>query len=297
MKGPGEKQYRGGKALKMVIYIFVGLAAASVIFILISKASFSSMVSRSVSGLAADAGADGPAGKFTYSLEGLPGPVQRYFRHVLPEGQEYIRFVRLKQKAEIKTSEGGKWMPLEAEQYFTVEKPGFVWHAMVRPAPLLWIEGRDMYYHGRGSMFIKLLSAVGLVDARGSELDQGALLRYLSEMPWFPTSLLSGAGNIKWEPMDDEKARATIKDGDLTVSAVFYFNGAGEITRMETMDRYNSEEKKKMKYTTHYSNYQIMGGVKIPTEGVVEWNYPDRDFQYFRLQGITDLQYNLVKEY
>lgn len=269
--------------MKMVLYILAGIVAAMVVLVLAGKALFGSMVSRSVSQLLKDAGASGPVKIFTYNeLEGLPEPVQRYFRHVLPQGQEYIRQVSLKQKGEIRTGEGQKWLPLEAGQHFTVHRPGFVWHAMVKPFPLLWLEGRDMYCQGRGSMLIKLLSAVKVVDATGREMDQGAFVRYLAEMPWFPTSLLPSEGLVKWEHVDGDSARAIMKDGDLTIAAVFYFNSSGEITRMETMDRYNDSEKKKMKYTTRYSNYQDINGMKIPVEGIGEWNYPDRDYQYFR---------------
>ena len=74
-----------------------------------------------------------------------------------------------------------------------------------------------MYFQGRGSMLIKLLSAVKVVDATGHEMDQGSLVRYLAEMPWFPTSLLPSGGLVKWEPVDGDSARAIMKDGDLTI--------------------------------------------------------------------------------
>lgn len=282
--------------MKAAIYILIGLVAAAVLFVLISGALFSRMVSRSVSGLVEDAKAGEPGKKFSYNdLEGLPDPVQRYFRNVLPEGQDYARFVRLKQKAEMKTAEGQKWMPVEADQYFTVEKPGFVWHAKVKPSPVVWIEARDMYRHGKGSMFIKLLSAITLANSTGREMDEASLLRYLAEAPWLPTALLPANGKIKWEPIDTDKARATINEGGLSVSAVFYFNGQGEITGLESF-RYNSNEKKKVRYTTHYTDYQKVNGVKIPMAGVAEWNFEDRDFPYFKGR-ITEIQYDRLAEY
>ncbi|MFZ5651989.1 MAG: DUF6544 family protein [Bacillota bacterium] len=283
--------------MKILFNILAGLLAAAVLFVVISGIFFNRMVSRSVSGLLADVNAGEPCRKFSYAdLEGLPEPVQVYFRNVLQEGQYYTRFVRLKQKAEMKTAEGHKWAPVEAEQYFNVDKPGFVWHAKVKPAAVLWFEARDMYYHGKGSMFVKLFSAITLVNSTGREMDEAALLRYLSETPWFPTALLPTAGKIKWYPVDADKAGVTFEDGGLSVSAVFYFNDQGEITRMEAMDRYNSSEKKKMKYTTRYSDYQKVSGVKIPMRGTAEWNFEDRDFPCIKVR-ITDIQYDCLAKY
>ena len=46
------------------------------------------------------------------------------------------------------------------------------------------------------------------VDAKGKEIDQGALLRYLGEIVWVPSAALSDY--ITWEEMDSTTARATM---------------------------------------------------------------------------------------
>ena len=63
---------------------------------------------------------------FSYKqLDSLPEPVQRYFKHVLKEGQTYISYVRLTHDGQFKIAE--KWVNIRGEQYFTTEKPGFIW--------------------------------------------------------------------------------------------------------------------------------------------------------------------------
>ena len=52
--------------------------------------------------------------------------------------------------------------------------------------PLMAVVGRDKYVNGRGEMLIKILGLLPVVDARGPEMDQGTMLRYLAEMTWFP---------------------------------------------------------------------------------------------------------------
>jgi len=46
----------------------------------------------------------------------------------------------------------------------------------------------------------------------------------------------------------------------------------------------------------YYRNYQEIEGMKIPTEGEVEWNLSDKDLQYAKLK-ITDIQYNITSKY
>lgn len=55
-------------------------------------------------------------------------------------------------------------------------------------APGLWIDARDKVFAGEGRMTVKLASTITIADASGPELDQGALVRLLGEMVWFPTS-------------------------------------------------------------------------------------------------------------
>ena len=59
-------------------------------------------------------------------------------------------------------------------------------------------------------MQIKLGALVDLINARGETLDQGALMRYLSEMVWFPAAFLGP--NVSFEPIDDHAARVTLTD-------------------------------------------------------------------------------------
>jgi len=228
-------------------------------------------------------------------LEGLPEPVQRYFKYALKDGQEYIRFVRLKQVGEFRMKENQSWMPIKAEQYFTTEVPAFLWRVKLMMAPFIWIEGRDMYYQGKGNMLIKILSTITVADATGREMDISSLIRFLSETPWFPTALLP-SDYIEWKEIDSNSARAVIKDNGYTASGIFTFNEKGEIIKFVTNDRYMESDGKyfKEQWTGYYRNYQEIEGMKIPIEGEVEWNLSDRDLQYAKLK-ITDIQYNIPK--
>lgn len=223
-------------------------------------------------------------------LIGLPEPVQKYLQYTQIVGKEKIHTVRLKQKGVIRTKQNGKWMPFEAEQFYTVNPPSFVWNATVKSSPLLWIKARDRYYQGKGRMLIKLLSLLKIVDAAGDEMDQGSMVRYFNEMFWFPTAYLSDY--IQWEPIDSRSAKATMSYQGVTASAIFHFNEKGQITNfvarryMENDGRFDLET-----WSTPLNEYKEMNGIKIPVSGEAVWKLSSGDFCYIKLE-ITDIVYN-----
>ena len=268
-----------------------------ILFITISKILFDKKVIKEV-GMLTEEGSKVQSKTFSFNdLEGLPEPVQRYFKYALRDGQEHIKFVRLKQVGEFRMKENQPWMPIKAEQYFTTEDPAFIWRVKLTMAPFIWIEGRDMYYQGKGNMFIKLLSTITVADATGSEMDISSLIRFLSETPWFPTALLP-SDYIEWKEVDSNSAQAVIKDNGYTASGIFTFNEKGEIIKFVTNDRYMEVDGKyfKEQWGGYYRNYQEINGMKIPIEAEVEWNLSDRDLQYVKLK-ITDIQYNIPSRY
>lgn len=278
--------------MKKVLLIIAGLMVAIFLYIDVSGDKFKEKVQREVRQMN-EGVASVPAQKVTYSqFSGLPEPVQKYFRHVLTDGQEYIRIVRLKQTGEFKTKEADRWVPLEAEQYYATASPSFVWHGRLKPTPYTWIESRDVYNKGNGFMEGKFLSVFPLILDSGKEMELSSLARFLSEAPWFPTALLPGK-NLEWKAIDSHNAKAVIRHAGYSVSAVFTFGDNGEITKIVTEDRYRNlnGKKERISWTAHYKNYQEMNGIKIPTAVEVEWNLPKGAFQYAKLK-IVEIQYD-----
>lgn len=223
-------------------------------------------------------------------LLGLPEVVQRYLDYTHIIGRAPIRTVHLKQRGSFRTKEGQKWLPLVAEQYYTVQPPAFLWHGVIQQNPLLSISASDRFSDGHGSLRVKLLSFITLVDARGPEADQGELLRYLSEIVWFPTAWL--ADSIEWQAIDAHSARATIRQRGVTASAVLFFNEKDQLTRM-TAQRYRLVNGKSVleQWETLGGEYQEVNGVYIPVKAEAVWKLRSGDFSYFRGE-ITEIAYN-----
>jgi hypothetical protein len=223
-------------------------------------------------------------------LEGLPEPVSGYLRCMQIVGKEKIRTCRLKQRGLIRTQPNQGWMPFTAEEYFTVEPPAFLWHAKARFALLPLLHSRDMYTEGKGNMLITFLSMIQVVNAHGKELDQGALLRFLGEIVWFPSAFLSNY--IEWEAIDSSRARATITSGEESASALFRFDKEDEIVEL-TAERYLS-------MNGHYSldtwstllkDYKEINGIRVPTLVEAMWKLESGEFRYFKCR-LTRIDYN-----
>lgn len=212
-------------------------------------------------------------------LASMPDPVRRYFACALRGDLRIIRVARLESAGTFRRIAPGEprgpeegWMPFTASQTFTTDPPGFVWSARMRMLPLVDVYVRDAYVEGRGSMQAAVLGAVPVVNARGEPgLDSGALLRYLAESPWLPTALLPGE-RLSWTAIDASHARATLRDGETEVSAVFEFTPAGDIAGV-TADRAMSVDGGFVIVPWHGRFWQhgVRDGMRIPLRGEVSW--------------------------
>ena len=161
-------------------------------------------------------------------LRSLPPPVQRYLSYAGVVGKPIARTVHLAQSGRMRLGPGQPWLSLRAKQYYSVQPPGFVWDGTVRAGPVPIGRARDMYVDGKGSMLVKALSLFGVVDAQGVEIDPGAMMRYLSEMVWFPSAFL--LGNVSFEAVDEGSARVTLTDQGRTASGTLTVDPDGRLT-------------------------------------------------------------------
>ena len=86
-------------------------------------------------------------------------------------------------------------------------------------------------------MMWRLFCCFPLVDCTGTEIDQSALVRYLSEACYYPTALLP-SHRLTWTAIDDHHAKATLIHGPHKVSGTFEFDDEGRMLSMTSNDRY-----------------------------------------------------------
>ncbi len=226
-------------------------------------------------------------------LADLPGPAQRYLRYAGVIGRPMVDTVRLRQACRMRSSPTGIELPITAEQWYTVEPPGFLWDATVPIAGVPLVRGRDGYLDGRGVMTIKAGSLIPLVDAAGPEMDQASLTRFLSEMPWFPSAFLRE--RVTWEAIDQATVRVTLTDGDLRASGTLTIDADGRLVdfRSERHAMVGDQFVLRPWSAPTYA-YGEFEGLRLPVRGAAAWTLDDgTTFPYIDVE-LTDVAYDPV---
>ena len=116
------------------------------------------------------------------------------------------------------------------------------------------------------------------------------MMRYLSEMIWFPSALLGPY--IQWEAISENAAKATLNCGNKAVSGKFIYNDEGDMIDFQGQ-RYMDTGKDAvlLPWHTPVTGYGERGECRIPVKGSAVWTLDDGDFTYIDVE-ITNLAYN-----
>ncbi|WP_299124252.1 DUF6544 family protein [uncultured Winogradskyella sp.] len=223
-------------------------------------------------------------------LNHLPNVIQKWLKHSGIIGKEEIVTVRLKQKGKMRTKPSSKWMPFVATQYFNTKSSSFVWSTTV-DALLIKMIGRDKLTDGNGEMLIKLGAIIPVVnESQNDKINSGAMIRYLAEICWFPSSALNKY--MTWQSIDETSAKATFIYKNQSVSGVFSFSTKGDFISF-TADRYYGGSTNSTLETWHVEalSHKEFNGVKIPNKCKVTWKLSGGDFNWLKLE-ITDIEFN-----
>jgi hypothetical protein len=114
-------------------------------------------------------------------------------------------------------------------------------------------------------MLVKFCSIFTLVNASDMELNQGALLRWLAEVVWFPVGYLGD--RIRWKSIDSDSSRATLVHEGLPVTAIVEFDGEGKLVGLRGQ-RYRTVNGSTVltPWKGICSDYRECGGTRIPNE-------------------------------
>lgn len=278
----------------LVILSVLALIALLVIISIIANFQFNRNVDKDVATFYSDVKNKHEVIRQT-DLEGLPLPVQNWLQYSQVVGKERIVSARTKHDVTMRLKENQSWMKAQAKQYFRTDEPGFIWTVDIKMAPLLHIVGKDQYIEGRGNMLIKLLSLITVVDGSGKEIDQGTLLRYLSEIMLVPTAALSDT--IQWEGIDSNTAKATMSYKGVTASGVFTFNEKGEILNFVAQRYGDFDGGYRMEtWCAEIKEYKEFNGFKLPSKGDIIWKLKTGDFHWYHFE-VKDIEYNELARY
>jgi len=218
-------------------------------------------------------------------IEGLPPPVQRFFRTVLTEGMPMVTGVRIGHRGSFNMGEtGDRWRPFTSDQVVVTRSPGFDWDARISLLPGVPVRVHDSYGGGEGILTAALFGLIPVADVRGGgSIAEGELMRFLAEAAWYPTALLPSQG-ARWEKGDERSARVTLTDGGCTVSLLVHFGQEGWIgsVRADARGRSVGNGIVPTPWVGRFGGYQRVGGMLIPMEGEVAWSLPGGEKPYWR---------------
>lgn len=230
-------------------------------------------------------------------LEGLPAPVQRYFRAVLADGQPIITTVAVEHTGTFNVSQNGEqWKAFTSQQRVVTRSPGFVWNARMDVVPGMAVRVHDAYVGGEGTLYVAALGLFAMAEFHGTgDIAAGELMRFFAEATWYPTALLPSQG-VRWHVVDDHAACATLKDGDITLTLLFHFGEDGLIDTVGAGARGRTVGGSSVPTPWHCRswNYAIRDGMRVPLDGEAAWVLPEGAAPYFRGR-VTQLSYEFAR--
>ncbi len=230
-------------------------------------------------------------------LEGLPAPVQRFFRTALRHGQPMVAAADLEHSGLFNASTGAeRWRPFTSTQRVVTRPPGFDWDGRIAMAPGLTVRVHDAYVAGEGVLHASLLGLITVADERGrGELARGELMRYLAEAAWYPTALLPSQG-VRWEAAGEHAAWATLTDGGVSARLRFHFGPDGLIDTVWAEARGRSVDGAIVPtpWQGRFWNPESRGGMQVPLDGEVGWVLPAGVQPYWRGR-VTAIRHTFAK--
>jgi hypothetical protein len=139
-----------------------------------------------------------------------------------------------------------------------------------------------VYREHRAIFQVKVADLFKVVDITGEELTRAETVTLLNDMCLFaPGSLIDN--RLTWSERDPLSAKVTLTNGTFSVSAILFFNEAGELINFDSDDRSALQDDgtmKQVRWTIPVSEYKEFEGRKIPTVGKTIRHYPEGDFTY-----------------
>lgn len=216
-------------------------------------------------------------------LSELPEPVRRYLEKALSNPPSSARTLRFRHGGRFRSQLDGAWQEIRGEQYYTLDPPAFLWWGKLRSGPGVWVDALDRGVGGKGRMTVMLESTLTLFDRSGPELDQGAMLRLLSDFVLMPELFLDER-HVSWQALDEQRATCTFRapGTGVSVSGTFAFGPDG-LPRSFSAERYMDSGRgtpRLLPWSGDYEDYRMSGGRLVPHHFVGYWQLDGQRIAY-----------------
>lgn len=222
----------------------------------------------------------------------LPTPVQAYLRYTGSIGQPKVSSFKVLMHGQMRQDSADNWFKFRSEQYNTLADPSrlFFMKARVKGLPT---SGYHAYQDQEALMLIKVLSFLPVVDIQEARLFQAETVTYFNDLCIMaPAALIDK--RIRWEEIDDTRARAFFENKGVTISAELQFAEDGRLINFFSDDRTDINRREQIRFSTPIGEYHAVNGRLLPSYGEAVWHYPEAPFTYGQFH-IDQISYNHSK--
>ncbi len=221
-------------------------------------------------------------------IDSLPPLVRSYASDMLDPDKQFNDHVHISHLGEFRLGDESGWFPMESDSHALLSEFAFIWSAFLNPETRFTVSARDKLIEGEGSMLLKPAYSRNMENRSGPEITTSMIVRYLSEIPWYPASIIYNH-ELEWTQESGNSVRVSAKAGSIRASGVFVFDTDGRITEFATTERYRETDEgfEQIPWTLRYSDYKEMDGVQVPTEIEAAWTLEGKNFPYLRLEAVS----------
>lgn len=111
--------------------------------------------------------------------------------------------------------------------------------------------------------------------ARGGGHEREAM-RYLAELPLAPAAMAHNH-ELEWREVDGRAVEVATSVACPRLTVLLHFDDAGDVVAASCEDRPRAVGKSSIEtpWVGEFSNYGVLGGVRVPTQADVRWDLPE----------------------
>lgn len=217
-------------------------------------------------------------------LEDLPAPVARWMRRIGVVGRPRPAAVGVTFDIRIRGAADEAWMEGRGEQFTRIDPPVRLFFMTARKAGLP-VHVLHRYAEGAATMEGRLLGLFPIFRHEGETMTQSETVTLLNDLFFLAPAALLDAG-VRWEAIDDRRARVVWTHAGHTVAAEVRFDGGGDLVDFVSDDRWQMDRDPavRARWRTPFSAYAGFGGVRLPVAGQATWGEGDAAWPYVELE-------------